>query len=821
MMNMYSTEIVTKILGNPRIYGGVDRNVETLYVDSRLVVEAERGLFFAITGVNHNGHDYVEQLYALGCRSFVVEEWRESFKSMAGATFWKVSSALEALQCVAAYHRENIGAMVVAVTGSNGKTIVKEWLYQTLRGVKYLFRSPRSYNSQVGVPLSVGAIPVNAEFAVIEAGISAPGSMERLERIIKPDLGIFTNIGDAHSENFASKEQKLREKLKLFKGCRKLYFRHGIIPNDIMGDELPGVVPVCWGEGAECNVVVISKAVVGGRREIEVKYGEGIFTFSIPFIDEASFENIMNVVTFMIDMGVAPDYIVKSVADIQPVATRMEIKEGINSSILIQDYYNSDPESFRLALERLAQQDKSKRRVVILSDFVDIANDTIELYKSINMQMQSVGVTLFIGVGENLATYRDLFDISECRFYRRSEEFMKLENFDLFSNMAILLKGARKFRFEYIAARLQKQGHMTLLEVDLDAMMRNLNHFKTLVPPETKFAVMVKAFTYGCGGAEIASMLQYQGVDYLMVAFADEGIELRAAGITAHIAVMNPEIENFDKMIEFGLEPEIFSMELLQEFERALLRHGVQRYPIHLKLNTGMNRSGFDENEIDELLSFFDSGRNVIVSSVFTHLAGADEACHDTFTLKQIERFERMSSRICARFSHKVLRHVLNSAGIERFPQYHYDMVRLGIGIHGVSACGAVLEPVATFKTHISAIREVKSSETVGYGRKGELKRDSRIAVILVGYADGLDRHLSRGVGEVYVRGHRVPIVGNICMDASMLDITDFPDIEVGDEVEIFGRHISITGIADKLGTIPYEIITGISRRVRRLFFKE
>lgn len=820
---MYSVQILSKVLNVEPKQCGADFTIECFSVDSRTISSYDTTVFVAISGTNHNGHDYVSKLYALGVKAFIVDEWREEFESMSGATIWCVENSVEALQRVAADYRALMVDKIVAVTGSNGKTIVKEWLYQMYaslpNGTMSLFRSPRSYNSQIGVPLSIMSIPKYTDFSIIEAGISMPGEMSRLAEIIKPNYGIFTNIGDAHSENFESDEQKLFEKLQLFRGSDFVVCREGVI-SDTLAQQF-GFALVTWGVGVQCGVRVVDKVTIANGIDVEIEYRAQRYSLRIPFADEASFENIMNVVVFMLQMGVPVADVLASVAMLQPVAMRMEIKEGVNGSVLIHDYYNSDPKSFKLALQSLQLQDNNRGRVVILSDFVDVARSDQELYVQIAHALREANVEMFIGIGESMMQYGHLFRSMECRFYRSTSDFLKVIDVADFSNKVVLLKGARKYKFEYIAVKLQKQAHKTVLEVDLDAMRRNLNHFRELVPAETKMAVMVKAFTYGCGGTEIASMLQYQGVDYLMVAFADEGIELRAAGITAHIAVMNPEAEAFDKMVEFGLEPEIFSMDMLQEFNDVVVRHGAQSYPVHIKLNTGMNRSGFDEESIGGLLDFFTTKRGVKIRSVFSHLAGADEECHDTFTELQVERFDAMSRTITDRFEHKILRHILNSAGIERFPQYHFDMVRLGIGLHGISAANAKLEPAATFKTHIAAIRNVVKTETVGYGRRGVLDRDSRVAVILVGYADGLDRHLSRGVGEMYVKGHRVPILGNICMDACMLDVTDYPEIQVGDEVEVFGKNIPLTELSDKLGTIPYEIITGISRRVKRLFIKE
>ncbi len=885
---MYSVEDISRILGrepskSSAVAGEAGVTISLFSVDSRMVVTPEETLFFAIAGGNHNGHDYVAPLYSAGCRAFVVEEWREEFERLEGATIWRVESSVAALQSIAEARRAEYKGTVVGITGSNGKTIVKEWIYQAMSEEMNLYRSPRSYNSQIGVPLSLLSLPDDAEIALIEAGISKPGEMARLEKMIKPEWGIFTHLGDAHGENFESPEAKLREKLQLFKGCRFLIYRGDERLNMIISEELPEVKPISWGREG-CDVVVEDESLTATGRRVMVRCNDEGMSFTIPFLDDASYENAMSVITFMLSMRIPSRRIAERISMLQPVAMRMEIKEGIGDSLLIQDYYNSDAASFRLALQMLASQDERRRRVVILSDFIDVGLEDRYLYENASQLLRDAGVSLFIGIGPKLSKYREFFDFSTnntsetsphnsannhmgsnpgtagsashtstnspstnnastnnptggkpstgnltggvphtstSRFYLTTEEFLKNEATESFAKCVILLKGARRYRFEKIAVHLQRQVHGTVLEVDMDAMIRNLNYFRSKVPSDTMFGVMVKAFTYGCGGAEIAYMLQNQGVDYLMVAFADEGVELREAGITAHIAVMNPEPDSFDNIISYGLEPEIFSLAMLKEFDEALGRHGLFDYPIHLKLNTGMNRSGIDERDLPELFALFGKRRNVVIRSIFSHLAAADEERHDEFTRGQVALFERMASEIENQFGYKIFRHILNSAGIERFPEYHFDMVRLGIGLHGISAVGAKLEPVASFKTHIAAIREVQREESVGYGRRGLLGRDSRIAVILVGYADGLNRHLGRGVGEMYVKGHRVPTVGNICMDSCMLDITDYPDIEVGDEVEIFGANIPATEVADRLGTIPYEIFTSVARRVRRIFLKE
>lgn len=814
---MNSNEIATVL--KVKASGEKEFEINEACTDSRAVNQPENTLFFALKGVNHDGHRYVEELYGRGVRNFVVSDLLPEYAEFREANFFQVPDVLAALQQLATRHREKVPAEIVGITGSNGKTIVKEWLYQMLSDEPGTYRSPRSYNSQIGVPLSLLGIGKQCRLAIIEAGISLPGEMQRLQQMIRPDIGIFTHLGDAHGENFTSPAQKLQEKAILFKDCKHLIGQEGEAMDQLLRMVSPEKT-LLWGEGPKATVRILKNTPGEQGREIVLEWQETTYRFRIPFADTASFENCMNAVCLLLLKGKSPEYIAAKVEALQPIAMRMEIKDGINRCVLINDYYNSDAASFHLALNTLSMQDAGREKVVILSDFIGTGNEEKELYQEVARLLEKAQVSLFIGIGETLSRYKPCFQLPRCRFYKDTDSFLRQENREDFKDQVILIKGARKFRFEYIAGFLQKQSHNTVLEVDLDAMVHNLNHFRSQLPAHTMIAVMVKAFAYGSGAGEIASLLQYQGVNYLMVAYVDEGVVLRAAGITMPIAVMNPEPEAFDNMIEFNLEPEIYSLDLLRDFNEALTKHGIEQYPVHLKLNTGMNRSGLDAEELPELIRFFQTKRQVVLRSMFSHLAGSDEAKHDAFTLDQINRFIRMTEEIQAHFSHHIVRHILNSAGIERFPQYAFDMVRLGIGLHGISAAGAALQPVSSFKTYIAAIRNVKADQTVGYGRKGILSRDSRIAVIPVGYADGLDRHLSCGVGEVMVRGQRVPIVGNICMDACMLDITD-SDAQVGDEVEIFGKHIPVTELSDKLGTIPYEILTSVSHRVKRVYYKE
>ena len=802
---------------NGTLHSGIPVEIIEYSIDSRSVVTPEHTLFFALTGNNHNGHDYIRTLYSDGMRAFVISEFREEFNQLTGANFIVVENVLTALQQLAAHHRQHTQAEVIGITGSNGKTVVKEWLYQLLANDHAVYRSPRSYNSQVGVPLSLLGIDPKTEIAIIEAGISQKGEMQHLQQMIQPTIGIFTHLGDAHGENFASKEEKLAEKAQLFTSCQWVIGQTGEALEYIK-TRVPSTTSfLLWGEDPKADIHVKTMDIALGHREVQVTFGNKHFILDIPFPDIASYENCMNAVSILLLKQYSPNVIISRVQQLSAIAMRMEIKDGINNCTLVNDYYNSDPSSFQLALNILATQDASKERVVILSDFMDTGKADDDLYPSIAETLRQANISLFIGIGKHLSEHRHDF-AANSRFYEDTEHFLRQEERDNFNNQIILIKGARAFQLEYIAGFLQKQSHSTILEVDLDAMVHNLNHFRSLT--DAHIAVMVKAFSYGSGSREIASLLQYHRVDYLMVAFADEGIELRAAGITIPIAVMNPEREAFDNMIMFNLEPEIYALDILEDFNQALNKHGIKRFPVHIKLNTGMNRSGFDEQDIPQLLEFFGTERSVYIRSIFSHLAGSDETMHDEFTLGQIHLFERMTERIQTQFNYKIWRHILNSAGIERFPQYHFDMVRLGIGLHGISATHANLQPVSSFKTYISSIRNVPEGQSIGYGRKSYTTRSSRIAVIPVGYADGLNRHLSNRVGNVFIKGKRVPIIGNICMDTCMIDVTD-TNATIGDEVEIFGKHILVTELSEQLGTIPYEILTGISHRVKRVYYKE
>jgi len=842
---MFNFEKISQILETSGVCRSIStsgkiNSISNIYVDSRMAVNTENSLFIALIGSNFNGNDFVLDLYRKGITNFIVTEERSEFLSLLNVNIIYCEDALSALQELALYRRKENKGEIVGITGSNGKTVVKEWLFHLFNNDINIYRSPRSYNSQIGVPLSLLGLSKDTDLAFIEAGISKCKEMQKLQRIILPEIGIFTHLGDAHSENFKNLTEKLVEKIKLFDSCKVVICKNGKISSILRYYLKPSTLLFTWKEAnlidktndelflgenstkyiINPDVIFSSKSLSSNTRSFKVDFKDESAVLTIPFADIASYENAMTVISFMLYKGYKLEKIKERLLTLQPIAMRMEIKNGVNDCLLINDYYNSDFESFSLALNTLDIQDKSKDRVLILSDFIDNSIEKDYLYKEIGAMVSKTNISKFIGIGEDIEKYRHYFNVENSKYYPTTNSFLRQENRENYKNEIILIKGARKFKFEFIGEMLQKQSHRTVLEVDFNAMSNNLNYFRSKIPNKTRLAVMVKACSYGSGEGDVALFLQERGVDYLMVAFADEGVELRAAGVRIPIAVMNPEISPFDNMIEFNLEPEIFSFDVLSKFDKELEHHGVEDYPIHLKFNTGMNRSGFNEDELDRLLDYFKKSNHLRVCSVFSHLAVSDDSTQDDFTKMQIEKFIRMSDKLQKAFDYKIIRHILNSAGIERFPEYSFEMVRLGIGIHGISFNGANLNPVSSLNTYISQIRYVTKENTIGYGRKGLLSRDSKIGVIPIGYADGLNRHLSCGVGNVFVNGRKVPIVGNICMDVCMIDITDV-DAKIGDRVEIFGKNIKVSDISDKLGTIPYEILTSVSHRVKRIYFKE
>lgn len=801
-----------------------DREIGWLLTDSRSLAFPSESLFFALVSNRNNAHQYVSELYNQGVRAFVVSEVRPEFEQMADAFFLLVDDALRALQQLAAYWRGQSQAPVIGITGSNGKTIVKEWLFQLLHDDFKIVRSPRSYNSQIGVPLSVWQMKPDTQLGIFEAGISLPGEMNFLEKVIQPTIGIFTNIGDAHQENFISTEQKIEEKIRLFSTAEFLvYCNDDPLTDSVIRNAGLKATLLSWGKSENSSIQLKEIKKESSSTYLEVAAQNEKYAFYLPFTDDASIENGMHCIVLMLHLNYAPEVIQSRLSRLENVAMRLEVKDGINNCLIINDSYNSDVNSLSIALDFLSQQATAKNlsKTIILSDILQSGLQPGELYRKLALLIQARQVNKIIGIGEDISKQAGWFSGLIHHFYNSTEDFLKSEQSSNFNQEAVLLKGSRKFQFELISQKLELIAHETTLEVNLNSFVENLNYFRAKLRPETKVMCMVKAFAYGSGSVEIAKTLQHHRVDYLAVAVADEGAELRAAGIRIPIVVMNPEKSAFPVLFENNLEPEIYSFKLLKDFIAATGKQALTDYPVHIKIDSGMHRLGFDPTDMVPLIGLLKNQNQVKVRSVFSHLAGADDPRLDDFTRRQISAFSACADKISSAFSHQILKHILNSAGTERFAEYQFNMIRLGIGHYGISSLPEIhLKQVCAMKTIILQIKKVKAGETVGYNRNGKVNEDKMIAVLPVGYADGFDRKLGNGVGEVYIRGQRAKVIGNVSMDLITIDVTGLK-VQEGDVAEIFGDNIPITEIAQKLNTIPYEILTGISRRVKRVYFQE
>ena len=821
----YPITTIAQWIGAKHI-GSHEGTVKWLLTDSRSLGFPEETLFFALVTGRGDGHRYIAELYGRGVRHFVVSAHpsEEALQAMPEANFLVVNDTLAALQQLAEKHRAQFQIPVVGITGSNGKTVVKEWLSQLLGTDLHVARSPRSYNSQVGVPLSVWQIDKHTDIALIEAGISQPHEMERLNTIIRPTVGILTNIGGAHQENFASLQEKCMEKLNLFRDCGVIiYNADDAEVCQCVESALPLTNKMAWSRHDASKPLFISSVEKAeSTTTIRYAYLGATDSYTIPFTDEASVENAIHCLAVCLHLALPAEKIAQRMTLLEPVAMRLEVKEGKNGSTLINDSYNSDIASLDIALDFMARRPEreGRERVLILSDLLQTGQSSQMLYHKVATLIESRGVERIIGIGPELKASSQQFAIKKS-FYTTTEEFLQSAEAQQLRRSLILIKGSRSFGFERIAEQLALKVHETTLEIDLGAMVDNLNHYRSMLSPGVKTVCMVKAFAYGAGFYEIAKTLQDHRVDYLAVAVADEGEQLRKAGITANILVMNPELTAFKTIFENNLEPEIYSFTLLEEMIRACEHEGYMHYPVHIKIDTGMSRLGFRPDEMPRLIERLQQQTAVVPRSVFSHLAGSDSSDFDAFTHQQAARFTEAATALQAAFPHKILRHICNSAGIERFPEYHFDMVRLGLGLYGISPVGdRLIYPISTLRSTILQIHDVPATETVGYSRRGQLARPSRIASVPIGYADGLNRRLGNGLGHCIVNGKPAPYVGNICMDVCMIDVTDIPCHE-GDSVEIFGPQLPVTQLAAWLGTIPYEIMTGISTRVRRVYAVE
>jgi alanine racemase len=808
---------------NGALTGPPELIVSDLITDSRQVSFAEDAAFVAIRGINHDGHQFIDAVYRKGIKVFITEMLPENVNIYPDAAFIVCTNSIDALQVLAALKRAAFKSTVIAVTGSTGKTIVKEWLADVLGRNFPVVRSPKSYNSQIGVPLSVWKLEDKFKFGIFEAGISFPGEMEKLQKVIDPDIGIITNIGDAHNENFPGKEVKTREKLKLFVNSSMIIYcsDHPLVSSSVLSDQnLKRKSLIDWSfQNPQAKVFVKKNQSEKGRTSLEITFNNITNDFEIPFSDRASIENAVTVVAACLAIGLETGIIRDGLAELVSVAMRMEIKNGINNCQLIEDYYNSDPGSLCMALEFLRSQ-KNRKTTLILSDFVQSGREEKELYEEVADLVRKTGIDKFIGIGQALMRNSSFFD-DEARFFYSTGDFINNFNSREFNNEIILLKGARVFELERIGKLLEQQVHITVLEINLDAISHNLNEFRKYLDPGTRIMVMVKAFAYGAGPAEIAGLLEYHGISYLGVAYSDEGVELRKAGVTMPVIVMNPDISSADIIIQYNLEPEIYSFSSLERFTEAASKQGLYDYPIHLKIDTGMHRLGFMPEDIDELASRIKKMTCVKVKTVFSHLAGSDDPALDAFTHHQVELFSLAVIKIKEALGYSFLRHILNTSGIVRFPQYQFEMVRPGIGIYGAGTFeGISLHPVSRFKTRISQVKKIPAGDPVGYGCADVSDTERIIAILPVGYADGLNRKLGNRRGNLFIKGVKALLVGNICMDMCMADITGLNARE-GDEAEIFGQNISINELAMQCETIPYEILTSIPGRVKRVFFRE
>ena len=818
----YSIDTIAQLIHAERT-GSAEGTVKWLLTDSRSLGFPEETLFFALVTGRGDGHRYIADLYNRGVRHFVVSArpGDEELQTMPEANFLLVPDTLMALQLLAEKHRAQYDIPVVGITGSNGKTVVKEWLSQLLGADYRVARSPRSYNSQIGVPLSVWQMDENTGVALIEAGISQHHEMKRLRSIIHPTIGVLTNIGGAHQENFSSLQDKCMEKLELFRDSDIIIYNGD--DEDIctsVDRALQSAREIAWSRHNADKPLFISSVEKSDKSSTIAYHYLGMpGSYTIPFTDDASVENSIHCLAVCLYLMLPAERIAERMALLEPVAMRLEVKEGKNGSTLINDSYNADVASLDIALDFMARRPEreGRERVLILSDLLQTGQSSRSLYRKVATLVESRGVERIIGIGPELMASAARFDIKKS-FYRTTEDFLHSQELQELNHSLILLKGSRSFGFERIAEQLALKVHETTLDIDLGAMVDNLNHYRSMLAPGVKTVCMVKAFAYGAGFYEIAKTLQDHRVDYLAVAVADEGEQLRKAGITANVLVMNPELTAFKTLFDNNLEPEIYSFALLDAMIHACEREGYMHYPIHIKIDTGMSRLGFRPDEMPRLIERLNEQHAVIPRSVFSHFAGSDSSDFDAFTHRQAARFDEAATALQAAFPHKILRHICNSAGIERFSEYHHDMVRLGLGLYGISPVdNRLLRPIGTLKSTILQIHEVPETETVGYSRRGQLVRPSRIASIPIGYADGLNRRLGNGHGYCIVNGQKAPYVGNICMDVCMIDVTDIPCRE-GDSVEIFGLQLPVTQLAEWLGTIPYEVMTGISTRVKRVY---
>lgn len=796
--------------------------IEYLAFDSRNILIPQKTLFFAIATQKNDGHNYIAELREKGVRNFIITKDLAQYSSFTDTSFIQVDNAIKALQNIAAYHRQQFHYPVIGITGSNGKTIVKEWLSQMLVPEYHVVKNPNSYNSQIGVPLSVWQMNERHNLAIFEAGISKPDEMANIANVIRPTIGILTNIGAAHDEFFQNNEAKLYEKTQLFSHCSiVIYNSDNQVVNDFFKkNKVTTGRTISWGHDPKSDFRIDFVNVTDFHTIVSLNHQ----LIDIPFTDAGSVENALHASVLLLHLGFSVLQVNQKLAQLSPVSMRMEMKEGIQNSVIINDTYSLDMSSLRIALDFLNAQTQLSRKTVIISDFEQAGNFDDSDYQNIYNLLQNKSITRLIAVGKDFYAHRSAFHFSQQSFYQDTDELLKNLSQELFQQEVILVKGARSYQFEKVVAALQYKTHQTVLNVSLPAICNNLNYYRSLLKPSTKMVAMVKAQSYGLGDAELINELIYHNIDYLAVAYTDEGIRLRKRNIDRPIIVLGAEAHSFEAMINYHLEPEIFNFHYLKKLAELLHYHpDIDSFNIHIKLDTGMHRLGFDEQDLPQLISLIKQYPQLKICSIFSHLAAAEDPDEDEFTRSQIAQFEKMSRYLIDHFDYPILRHILNSAGISRFPEAQYDMVRLGIGLYGFSSVTQDkkhLQNTVTLKTVVTQVKKIPANETIGYNRSYKTFQESQIAIIPIGYADGFPRELGNGIGKVFIAGHLVPIVGKICMDMCMVDVSGL-SVQEGDEVIIYGDVNPVDKVATSIHRIPYELLTAISKRVQRIYIKD
>jgi alanine racemase len=823
-MALYLLQDIARIVGAAK--PTANNTIEYLLTDSRKLLFPAQTLFFALPGPRRDGHGFIDELYTKGVRCFVIDTPLDE-AAYPDATGLVVPDVKKALQALAAHHRRQFHYPVVGITGSNGKTIVKEWLYQLLQEQENIVRSPRSYNSQIGVPLSLWQMHAQHSLGIFEAGISQQGEMLALSEMIQPDIAVLTNIGEAHNEGFTNHSAKANEKALLFQHAGKVVVGIDQLPVSFaLQPAKPTQHLFRWSRKYPAELFITKETIQAGKTKVDATYQDAPIQIIIPFTDHASIDNAITCWAVCLAMGYAQAFIEERMLLLQAVDMRMQLRKAINNCFLLNDSYSYDLNGLSVALDYIDQQAGGAAKMAIISDLLQTGVEQTILYQRIASELQHRGFSTLIAVGPEMLKHQQLMQqnfsgtILHCT---STEDLLKqLQQMPL-RDQYILLKGARVFEFERISHWLEKQLHQTSMEINLSALAYNLQRYQSKLRKDVQLMAMVKAFGYGSGGAEIARVLEFHKVHYLAVAYADEGIELRKAGIGLPIMVMNPEPGNFDSLLSYSLEPELYGFSLLQAFVEYLQSQAIQQFPVHIKFNTGMNRLGFEVEDAEALAAFLAKHPEMVVRTVFSHLVASENPAFADFTLQQAAAFEKAAAVLAAVLPYPFVRHIANTAAIAHYPQMQYEMVRLGIGLYGVDQETEPLglQTVTTLKTTIAQIRKVPASETVGYGRAGILHRDSLIATVRIGYADGYSRRLGNGKAYMLVNGQKAPVVGNVCMDMTMLDVTDIPDAAEGQEVEVFGSNLPVQQIARWADTIAYEVLTGVGQRVKRIYIAE